>query len=587
MPIPANQEELYEFFILSNFDAMNQESPRLSIQDQEVSWMENLVPIGPGNARSLYGIGTPIYTASPKTVIYGFTYNIALISYHAVFFSDGTAVQIKDSDLTTVIISSVPGTFYTSNPPHCAQWGSNGIIIVSPDSVNGYWVWDGATLYSPGGTFGPSWFTGMTNLTPTGTTTLGSSSVTAVSSTVGLFLGQGITGTGIPANTTITAIGGGTLTISQNATVSATETLTVNWYIPSGLAGTAVEIFQNRVWVINGTKLSFSAPANGSNLAAANGGGSFASSDSFLKIGFTAIKQANGFLYLFGDSSINVISNVQTSGSPPTTIFNNVNVDPQTGTPWRDSVQTFGRELLFANATGIYAMFGGSAQLISEKMNGVFQKLDISLKPSSAVANIFSLKAYFLNLKTIDIFGTTRNLMIAWVNKKFFIASQETVPSYIFTQEISSNLTAWGTDGNTVYPMFSSASSTLNKKIQTKLWSGKSPFVSKQGMRLLIQLINNSSSAMSFTGTVDSDISSSNFNLSSFGILQPQNNLLQNLYLLNSLNQPLTITAGGIQTSISDTGVYGKFLGVTLSSISPDFILVFLAIAYQYLTMAG
>ena len=92
---------------------------------------------------------------------------------------------------------------------------------------------------------------------------------------------------------------------------------------------------------------------------------------------------------------------------------------------------------------------------------------------------------------------------------------------------------------------------------------------------------------MSLTGTVDSDSSSSNFNLSSFGILQPQNNLLQNLYLVNSFNQPLAITAGGIQTSISDIGIYGKFLGVTLTSLSPDFILVFLAIAYQYLTMAG
>lgn len=587
MPIPANQEELYEVFVLSNFDGMNQQSPRISILDQEVTWMENLVPIGQGNARSLYGVGAPIYTASPKIVIYGFAYNIASISYHVLFFSDGTAVQVKDSDLTTVAISSVAGTFYTSNLPFCAQWGSSGIIIVSPDTPNGYWVWDGTTLYSPGGTFGPSWLTGITNLTPTGTTTSASTSITSVSSTVGISVGQGITGTGIPANTTITNVGSGTLTISQAATASAFVTLTINWYIPSGLAGTAVEIYQNRVWIINGQKLSFSAPASGANFATANGGGSISSSDSFLKVKFTAIKQANGFLYLFGDSSINVISNVQTGGSPPTTTFNNVNIDPQIGTPWRDSLQTFGRAMLFANATGIYIIFGGSAELISDKMNGLFQNIDLSLQPSSAVANVFSLKSYFLNVKTTDIFGTARNLMIAWVNKKFYIASQETVPVYIFTQEISSNLTAWGTNGNTVYPLFSLASATLNKKIQTKLWAGKSPFVFKQAMRLFNQIINNTSVNVSFTGTIDSESSTFAFSLLSFSVLQFQNNQNQNLYFVNNSSQLLTFTSAGTQSSIVDINMYGKFLGETLSSLSQDFTLVYLAIAYQYLTMQG
>src|SRR5213079_1076266 len=119
---------------------------------------------------------------------------------------------------------------------------------------------------------------------------------------------------------------------------------------------TAIEVFQTRVWIANGAVVSYSGPLNGANFSGAVGGGAFTGTDSFLRNKYTAIRQANGFLYVFGDSSINVISNVQTSGSPLSTTFNNQNVDPQVGTPWPNSVQAFGRGLVFANQSGVYAL---------------------------------------------------------------------------------------------------------------------------------------------------------------------------------------------------------------------------------------
>ena len=58
------------------------------------------------------------------------------------------------------------------------------------------------------------------NVAFTGTTTSGSASVSALSSVVGLSPGLGVTGPGIPANTTILSIAGSTATLSQNATAS-------------------------------------------------------------------------------------------------------------------------------------------------------------------------------------------------------------------------------------------------------------------------------------------------------------------------------------------------------------------------------
>jgi Phage tail tube protein len=64
------------------------------------------------------------------------------------------------------------------------------------------------------------------NITFTATTASGSPGLTAVSSTTGLVIGQVISGTGIPLNTTISAIpSGSTITMSANATASGSATV--------------------------------------------------------------------------------------------------------------------------------------------------------------------------------------------------------------------------------------------------------------------------------------------------------------------------------------------------------------------------
>ena len=61
-----------------------------------------------------------------------------------------------------------------------------------------------------------------------GTLTLGSATVTDITSTTGLAVGETITGTGIPTGTTILSIINGTsITLSANATVNGSRTLTV------------------------------------------------------------------------------------------------------------------------------------------------------------------------------------------------------------------------------------------------------------------------------------------------------------------------------------------------------------------------
>lgn len=566
-------------FWLDGFQGVNLHDDRRSIGDEECAWMENFAPLGKGNARSMYDAATPIYAAS-LAIVYDFPFNIGAVFYHALFFSDGSAkaVAVVGGGVT---VMAVAGTFAVSpSLPACAQWGASGIVIVT---ATGYYAWDG-TLYSPGSA-APLWLSGQTAPFVTTGDTHTSTSVTNVASTSGVTDGMLITSnTGdIPAQTLVSAHTGATVTLSQAATGSnSAETLTFQWMMPNGITGTAVEIYQSRVWIVNGPHFSFSAPSNGSDFNTADGGGSATSSDGFLKTAYVNIKQSNGFLYLFGDGSINVISNVQTTGSPATTTFNNQNVDPQTGLGWRDAIAPFGRALCFANPNGVYALFGGAADKISEKIDYLFEKGNFTtLKPTMFVCSVFRVRCLGLVLNTMDpTTKTQRNLLCLWDGKLWFIASQSLTTTFGTTMEINASAQGWANDGTHVYQLFATPSATLTKKVQTKLWPGRSNLIKKISKDVYVESDDLAGTGVTLTGTLDSDTNASraftitaniNFINNSSGLITFVNNSSQALQFVS--NPP------GVQGSSANQA--GNRLGLTLTSTSPDFVLIGLGETYN------
>lgn len=64
----------------------------------------------------------------------------------------------------------------------------------------------------------------LTGITATGNTTLGSPTITGLSSTANLFVNQSVSGPGIPAGTVIASIGSGTVSLTNNQSQSVTAT---------------------------------------------------------------------------------------------------------------------------------------------------------------------------------------------------------------------------------------------------------------------------------------------------------------------------------------------------------------------------
>lgn len=573
---------------LEDFKGLNTKAKRPAIDDEECSVLENLMPIGKSNLRAMYGKGPALYTApGGKTIVYANTYNIALVDYHFVCLSDGTAVQVAQSNGAVVTISNTPGTFYVANGdlPSITQYGASGILIVTTASANGFYAWDG-TLTSPGQS-APTWLSGQTGgpLVLVGNTNT-NTTLTGFSSTVGVSVGMLVTAAmgDIPANTFVNGGTSTTVTITNAATGSNSgQNITFSWQMPTGIKGTGIDTYQNRVFIVNGPQIIMSAAGNGAYFAAANGGSITTSTDSTLRKVYTTIIAANGYTYPIGDSSIWNISNVtQTvTNNVATASYQYNNSDPQTGTLWPNSVTIFGRGIILVNTNGIYDLFGNAATKISDPLDGLWTTLDTSVLPTSAVCTLYGIRCLAVCFRATDYLGIKRNMLAMFDGKKWWIASQETPPAFIYTQEIGSNLTAFGTDGNTIYPLFQTPSATVLKTLQSKLYGGKLGYLSnKMSGRYYLELDTLGQNSLVPSVTVDSETSQVPVQGSLSGMVVWTNAAGQTIQFRNASLQNLFWTLSGLINIVRATN-WGALLGFTFTSLSPDFVLLKTGIGFQ------
>jgi hypothetical protein len=382
--------------------------------------------------------------------------------------------------------------------------------------------------------------------------------------------------------------------ISAGSNSSAYGTVSL---MPFGVSGSALETYLARVWIVNpaivpnqivppGDQWSFSAAGSVFDFSTADGGGAETNTDAFLQMQYVNLRQSSGYLYMFGDGSASVVSNVQTTGTPATTTFNYQNVDPQTGLSWRDSLEDFGKSTILANETGIYGLYGGSLTKISGKLDQFLSAMpegtalypaNGGVQPSSAIATIFNIKHY-LNLMTIldPQTGAPRNVMVLWDEKEWSVASQSISFTIIASQKVGSQYTAWGTEGSRIYPMFAQPSSGLQKRLATKQYGAESMFIQKQADSIYLQAQDKSVGLVGVSGTIQTSVSTIATLLS--GAAPP---LISGTYT-TVLEQP------AFESPDPTWPIWGSGLGgiaftsisIEFSSNSPDFVLGNLVIGY-------
>ena len=460
-----------EPLIFESFEGINTATLRPGVDDKQAAWLDGFMPLGPmRNLRTMYGIGPALFQpADNDTIVFFDFFNIGSTPYMLAITGGG---EIYAVNTNTKVSSTIAPAGTITNPARTAvglsQYGSKYVLIVA-QQTNGYWIWDGTTFYSPGG------------IGPVVTISNGGSGyVTPPTITFSGGGGSGAAATAILTGGIVTSIqitnSGTSYTSAPTMAFSSGSAAATVVLMPKAISGSAIEVYAGRVWIANNATITFSAPGSVTDFSSGSGGGNFTSSDSFLRVQFTQLKQTNGFLYLIADSSVNYISGVQTSGSPPVTTFTNQNADPEVGTPWPASVDVFSRNILFANAFGAHVTYGGAVTKISEPLDGVYNTVANfgNITPSAGKAIIFGKKCWMLLLPIIDpVSGQQVNKLLLTrdpVGKIWWTATQDVPLIYVQHQEINSVLTAYGTDGTAVYPLFAQPSVAVQKVAQSKLW---------------------------------------------------------------------------------------------------------------------
>src|SRR5580692_474242 len=476
----------FDITTVEQWRGLNQQSKRGSIDDQEEWWDENFFAIGPGNMRTCWGPTAPIYTAPAGTTIlrmfFGF-YGNQTPQFGApppgamgcMFLSDGTIDEVDlASGVPTGLRAAGPSWGPLGSPQGPQYWASakvwrpafvgstlgqqGGVLFGSPA---GLYAWDGATLSRPGDP-APDWLTDLAETDPTAP---------------------------IPP-------------------------------MPSGLPGIyGMEVYSSRLWVIGKDVCSFSAPSNGADFSTANGGGSFGYFGDRLVYSFMDIVASAGYLYLFGDSSVDAINNVSLIGTPGqlaepvTTDFNYFNVDPQVGQRFPRPCGRLGRYFTTFTGAGISILQGGESVPISDKVTNIWNTLDTSdYLPTFAPATMFGFRVMLANGRFTDPFGVTRSLLLMFHptkgNEFWSVASQGLDLTNIGSYEQDSTIVPYGTDGQSLYRLFAAPSPTLIKRLSTKqlrVTSSKlSALTLKNVKRLYAEVADNSGLGVSMTGTVTS-----------------------------------------------------------------------------------
>lgn len=454
---------------------------------------------GGGGGQSAYGTATVVNGAIVNAAILNGGIGYTGVPIINITDATGSGASVLVDGISGGVVTSLRviecGSNYTAPSVSVSGGGGTGLTI---DLILQSGVITGVTMNQIGSGYIEQpgvFFLSPTGSGASGTAVISQGTITGVD--FGEGVGHGFTGAGYTGTVIVGFVGGG-------GPASGTVQL-----MPFGIQGNAIEVYQSRVWISTThikVKIFFSAPSSAVNFSPNDGGGVFPATDSVLRYQWGALIQSNGFLYLIGDSSVNYVSGVNTGGSPAITTFSNLNVDPQIGSPWRDSVVSYSRAVIMANPFGIHAIYGGAVQKISTPLDGVFgtrPTSDVLNNPSSAVAQVFGVHVYMLLAPIIDpITGGSRNILFMWDGKRWWTAGGGLVK--IASEEWGSTLNAYGTDGFSLFQLFAHPSINITKTIQSKLWMRPAVNVQKKAQQMYAFFEATKVTTLNFTADTES-----------------------------------------------------------------------------------
>jgi hypothetical protein len=644
----AAAEQKKSYRVIKQFRGVNTKANRTALEEGEFSWLENAMPIGYANIKTLPGQSNTTVTLANSTTTL-LSANINNKDYMLAFQEDGRCEYV-DVEANTKGNVAVIGTFSNSKV-NITQFKDERVLIGDPN--NGVYSWDGTNLVS----IGSVGFIGITNAgtgytsTPSvvisapnetgGTQAEAEAVITAnvVSSIIVTEAGTGYTtapsvtitggggsnaaaiagvttfkkgtvsviitnsGTGYinAANTTVTISGGGgsnaagtailsggqvTQVIMTNAgsgyTNSSNITVTIAGGGGSNAAAraiinnspiTGIQTFSGRTWVAQGRTIFYSAAGSYSDFVSLSSG-TFTITDATLRSNITQLLSANNFLYIFGEDSINVFSDVRVDQTG-ITLFTNTNISASVGSRLQYAIFPYFRSVLFMNEYGVYALVGSTTSKISDPLDGIFPNIDFSTATVTAGQVLLNniLCAAF-NIRYNDN-GTYRYVQGIFFEKKWFFSNQGDI-KLLSSIATGGKIKLFGTSGTSLFNLYGDNTASTSIILETALDAMGDPIRDKQALKIGIEATLGSSPT-NLTAYVDSE-SAQSPPISFQNAIEWINNSSQEIQWANNSNVIISWLANaspgaGYYLYKSDAEMWGKYLGITVNSTSTPIVI--------------
>ena len=355
------------------------------------------------------------------------------------------------------------------------------------------------------------------------------------------------------------------VSLSGGGGANAVVTATVN-----NVPNVDVQSFSGRVWIAQGRTVFYSAAGTYNDFTSVSAG-NLTITDSTLHGIITKLLSANNFLYVFGDDSINVFSDVLVNSSG-VTLFTNTNISASVGSKRPEAIFPYFRSVLFMNDYGIYALVGSTTTKISDALDGVFPNIDFTNPVYAGQVLLNNILCAAFNFKYYDATFTQsyRYVQAVFFDKRWFFTSQGNNLNYITSAPVGGLINLYGVESNNLYQLYKDGLSAVPSIIQTALMPMNDPIRDKQALKFGVEATLTQGGI--FQITVDSPQGSSPpYTLSN--TTSWYNNLGNTIPWKNNSNQVISwVYNAGYYLYKSDAQQWGKYLGLTLTSNSAAFI---------------
>jgi len=504
----------------------------------------NVVSIGSISAYGMVSRGSS-YTSAPS---------VAISAPNETGGIQAVAQAVMTANGVSGLLFTEAGTGYTSPPTvtFTGGGGSGANAVVSTLSFAqgtvGAYVLSGGTGYSSPPTV---------TITGGGGSNAAATAIVSGNAVVGLIFSNN--GTGYTSPPTIAFSTGAAI-----ATAVATTDLSVD-----------VSTFSGRVWVAQGRTVYYSAAGSYNDFVSVSAG-NINLQDETLHNNITALLSANNFLYVFGDNSINVFSDVrvQTTG---TTIFTNTNVTASVGTKRILTIFPYFRSVLFLNDYGVYALVGSTTTKLSNELDAVFPLIDFTQPVTGGQVLINNILCAAWSFTYNDPLTSPRQVQAVFFDKRWFFTSQGAL-NYVTSVTAGGVISLYGTSSTALYKLYNSSTVGANVIVRSALWPMNDPIRDKQALKAAIEVTT--STIGTFGVTIDSEIKSSATGIG-ISYVSWVNNAGNEIAWTNNSNATISWFNNGYTLYKSDAQQYGKYLGLTVTASNALFTLNTLELEYE------